>query len=117
MSLHHRSLLVPFGPISGVNFTTTHCLQRLRERANVTGTAGEVLRHLEGWFGKSKPAELKPGRTLTKLLNNGCRPAKYYLFGNPKKGLGWILVVENNVLKTIHRNQSGEWILPDDKQA
>lgn len=114
MSFHQkRVLLVPFGPILGVEFTTTHCLERFRERANIKGTAGEVIRHLEGWFGKALPAELKPGRMLKKLLNNGCRPAKYYLLGNPKKGLGWILVVENNVLRTIHRNQSGEWRLPD----
>jgi len=106
------SIRIPFGPIKGIQWVTTHCLDRFRERVGVTGTAGEVLRHLEKWLEKSQPAELRPGKVLKKMLNHKCRPAQYYLMGNPRKGMGWIIVAEDSTIKTVHKNDSGEWRLP-----
>lgn len=105
---HHR---YPFGPVKGIAWVNGHCLNRFRERALVTGTAGEVLRHLEKWMEKSRLARLKPGKVRGKMFAHGCRAATYYLFGNPSKGMGWILVVEGGVLSTVHRHDSGEWEL------
>lgn len=106
------SPVVPFGPVQGVSWVSLHCLKRFRERVGARGTAGEVLRNLKGWMSKAQPAELRPGKVLHKMLNHGCRVARYYLVGNPRKGAGWILVVEGETLKTVHRNESGEWRLP-----
>lgn len=107
----HHPTVVPFGPVKGVELVTMHCLERFRERAKVTGTAGEVLRRLEQWLEKARPAELKPGKALLKLLNHQCRAANYWLFGSTKKGVGFVLVAEGNKLVTVHRNESGEWRL------
>jgi hypothetical protein len=98
--------------VQGVCWASVHCLNRFRERAGVKGTAGEVLRQLEGWMSKARAAELRPGKVLHKILNHGGRVASYYLVGNPRKGCGWILVVEGQTLRTVHRNESGEWRLP-----
>lgn len=65
-------LIIPFGPVHGIEWVTSHCLERFKERAGVTGTAGEVLRRLEQWLEKARPASLKPGKRLVKLLNHGC---------------------------------------------
>lgn len=105
---HHR---YPFGPVKGVSWVSGHCLARFRERAGVTGTAGEVLRRLEQWLEESRLARLKSGRVVPKMFAHGCRAATYYLFGNPSKGMGWVLVVEGGVLSTVHRHDSGEWEL------
>ena len=103
---------VPFGPVKQVHWVTRHCLDRFRERTGVKGTVGQVLCRLEKWLEEARPAELKPGKVLVKMLNNGCKSANYYLLGNIEKGKGWILVVVGSTLTTIHLNQSGEWRLP-----
>lgn len=50
---------IPFGPVKGIEWVTSHCLSRFKERVGVTGTAGEVLRHLEKWVEKSSPERLR----------------------------------------------------------
>ncbi len=110
-ALNEKAVL-PFGPVNGVCLVTGHCINRFVQRAGVRGTMGEVMRHLEQWMTRAKPAELKPGRELKKILAHG-KTASYHLLGNAGKGAGWILVVEGRTLRTVHPNDTGDWRLPE----
>lgn len=112
MSKTATRLVIPFGPIKGIELVTKHGFARFLERSGVKGTAGEALRRLEQWMDQAKPATLKQGKVLVKMLAHDCRSANYWLFGSPKKGAGFILVTQGNKLITVHRNGSGEWQLP-----
>jgi hypothetical protein len=57
---------------------------------------------------RSKYVEMKPQFRVDALLKHKCQEATY------RKADGWILVIEKNILKTIHTGQARRWKKPEE---
>lgn len=117
-------MIIPFGPIKHVQFTTMHCMDRLVERHRNPGqlpTVGVKLKLLEKMLKQSVPLKLKDEVQVKKLLLNGCESVEYWgwMNGASKEWFQdagppastWVMVVkEGNILSTVHQNDSREWV-------
>ena len=82
---------------------SNHAIERFRERSGTKKNDKEIARKLCYFLTKAKEVELKKHYGVIALLNHDFKPAKYYNYN------GWILVVEDDELKTIHMGEAGRW--------
>lgn len=98
---------IPFGPAQGITHCTLHALTRFCERAGVTGTFGQKVVKLEQWMAQAKPAKLKEGVSVRKLLDHNFKSATYWMLGKPGRN-AWVIVTDEGCLLTIYRNAALE---------
>lgn len=101
---------VPLGPVNGVCWMTLHAMQRFMERTGTTGSASRVIGKIEIWLRDSKEVQLRPQMVVKKMMNHQFKSARYFFKGKPKsRKAGFIMVVQDGVLLTVHRNDADEW--------
>lgn len=83
---------------------TSHAIDRFKER--VSPKAKKIFKiafQLNRFVKEGKRVRLRKKYRLMVLLNNNCKEAEYYFFR------GWIVVVEDKIIKTIHKNEYGRF--------
>lgn len=85
-------------------FISNHAIRRFRERSGAKYSDKQVRAKLTSMLALAKEVTLSPRYRVNALLNHNCRPAQYYRYAD------YILVVEQDTLKTIHRGEAGRWV-------
>lgn len=81
-----------------------HAITRFRERSGAKYSDKKLIRKLLTLIANSEECYLKPQFRVISLINNRFEETEYLRAKN-----GWILVIVNNKLKTIHTGQSDRW--------
>ena len=83
---------------------SAHAIERFRERTGSKKNDKSIQKRLLFFLNKSTEVELSKGyyRSIA-IINHNFKVATYYQYGE------WIMVVESNELKTIHRGEAKRW--------
>lgn len=79
-----------------------HAIQQWLQRTKCTGRQA-AQRQLLALARKGQEVRLKPRYRLRQLLDHRCKPATYL------RSSGWILVISNGVILTVHRGRADRW--------
>ena len=83
---------------------SAHAIERFRERTGCKKSDDQISKRLLRFLERSEEAELsKNYYKIVAIINHHFKVAKYYQFGE------WVMVVEGNELKTIHRGEAKRW--------
>jgi hypothetical protein len=89
-----------------------HAIQRFRERVGFKEESNKNIRYrLRKFLTASSEVKLNKHYGVLAIINHGFRIARYYQFKQ------WILVVEDNELKTIHRGEAKRWVPAENKKC
>jgi len=77
-----------------------HAIEQFKKRSGSRKSNQHIIEQLTFFINHSKEARPVGNYGAVQLLNHGLKPATYLEYG------GWIMVVQGNVLKTIHQNES-----------
>ena len=77
-----------------------HAIEQFKKRSGSKKSDEVVQKRLQTFLSQAKEVKPVGNYGAVQLLNHRLRPATYYNYGS------WILIVEDNVLKTIHQNES-----------
>ena len=81
-----------------------HAIQRYRERTGSKQSEENVRKKIFKIILKGCEVKLKPKYRVIALINHRFENARYFRNSN-----GMIVVVENNVVKTIHKGTANRW--------
>ena len=83
---------------------TPHAIQRYRERTGLKQSEEKVRKKIFKIILEGCEVKLKPEYRIIALINHRFENARYFTNSN-----GMIVVVENNVVKTIHKGTANRW--------
>jgi hypothetical protein len=83
-----------------------HAIDRFRKRTGSKKSDDAIQKQLLRFLEDGKEVQPTGNYGVVQLLNHNLKPASYFAYGS------FILVVEDNVLVTIHSNESKRWKIP-----
>jgi hypothetical protein len=91
-------------PLPKINAARMHAIDRFRQRTGSTQSDVEVCGKLLDMLAKAREVRLRPPYNVIALLNHDFHDARYFRSG------GFILVVEDDCISTVHNGQADRWI-------